>query len=181
MINIIVAFPKLENGKSIKRILVKSGFQVQALCCTGAQALLQADMLGEGIVVCAGRLQDMTYTQLREYLPPHMGLLVLAPPGLWEEGIPEHVVCLSMPLKVHELTATLEMMCKSQEKARRKQKTRPVRRSEEEQRVIQEAKELLMARNHMAEEEAHRYLQNCSMDSGTSLPEAAQMILSMMQ
>ena len=46
--------------------------------------------------------------------------------------------------------------------------------------VIKEAKELLMARNHMTEEEAHRYLQRCSMDSGTNVVETAQMVLSLM-
>ena len=43
-----------------------------------------------------------------------------------------------------------------------------------------DAKELLMVRNHMTEEEAHRYLQKTSMDSGTNLVETAQMVLSMM-
>ena len=37
-----------------------------------------------------------------------------------------------------------------------------------------------MAGNHMTEEEAHRYLQKTSMDSGTNLVETAQMVLSMM-
>ena len=36
-----------------------------------------------------------------------------------------------------------------------------------------------MERNHMTEEEAHRYIQKCSMDSGTSLPETAQMVIAM--
>ena len=44
---------------------------------------------------------------------------------------------------------------------------------------MQEAKELLMARNHMSEEEAHRYLQKCSMDSGTNMVETALMILAL--
>ena len=33
--------------------------------------------------------------------------------------------------------------------------------------------------NHMTEEEAHRYIQKCSMDSGTSLTETAEMVISM--
>ena len=45
----------------------------------------------------------------------------------------------------------------------------------------QQAKELLMDRNHLSEEEAHRYIQKCSMDSGTNMVETAQMVLSMMQ
>lgn len=38
-----------------------------------------------------------------------------------------------------------------------------------------------MARNHMTESEAHRYLQKCSMDSGTSMVETAQMVISLIQ
>lgn len=38
-----------------------------------------------------------------------------------------------------------------------------------------------MNRNHMTEEEAHRYIQKCSMDSGTNMAETAQMVLTMMK
>ena len=63
---------------------------------------------------------------------------------------------------------------------RRPKKRRAAERSEEEKQMIRRAKEVLAARNSMTEEEAHRYLQKCSMDSGTSLSETAQMILSML-
>ena len=54
-------------------------------------------------------------------------------------------------------------------------------RGEEEKKILWEAKAVLMERNHMTEEEAHRYIQKCSMDSGTSLTETAQMVLSMIK
>ena len=41
-------------------------------------------------------------------------------------------------------------------------------------------KKLLMERNQMSEEEAHRYIQKSSMDTGTSIVETAQMVLSLM-
>ena len=177
MINIIVAFPKMENAKNIKSILVKNGFRVNAVCTSGAQVLQHADMLEEGIIVCAGRLQDMMYIQLREYLSPHFQMLVVASAGLLEAEKSENVVSLTMPLKVHELVGTLEMMANSLMRRRRK-KGRPAGRSEEEKQMIQKAKEVLMARNNMTEEEAHRYMQKSSMDSATNLAETAQMILS---
>ena len=177
MINIIVAFPKMENAKNIKSILVKNGFRVNAVCTSGAQVLQHADMLEEGIIVCAGRLQDMMYIQLREYLSPHFQMLVVASAGLWEAEKSENVVSLTMPLKVHELVGTLEMMANSLMRRRRK-KGRPAGRSEEEKQMIQKAKEVLMARNNMTEEEAHSYMQKSSMDSATNLAETAQMILS---
>ena len=45
--------------------------------------------------------------------------------------------------------------------------------------LINEAKALLMERNNMTESEAHRYIQKCSMDSGTNLVETSQMIISL--
>ena len=36
-----------------------------------------------------------------------------------------------------------------------------------------------MERNHMTEDEAHKYIQKCAMDSGTKLVESAQMVLSL--
>ena len=181
MVNIIVAFPKIENGKSIKSILIKNGFHVNGLCTTGAKTLQYADMLEEGIVVCAGRLMDMACQQLREYLPDSFEMLVMSAPGSLEEEPMEHVLYLTMPLKVHELVSTMEMMAYAMERRKRKKKFRQPERSQEEKETLQKAKEVLMERNHMTEEEAHRYIQKSSMDSGTGLVEAAQMMLSLMQ
>ncbi len=61
----------------------------------------------------------------------------------------------------------------------KKQRLKPLERSREEQELIKQAKALLMDRNHMTEADAHRYLQKCSMDSGTNMVETAQMIMSL--
>ena len=53
-------------------------------------------------------------------------------------------------------------------------------RSEKERNLITNAKRILMERNNMTEAEAHRYIQKCSMDSGTNMVETAQMIISIM-
>ena len=87
----------------------------------------------------------------------------------------------SMPLKVHDLINTVDMMTQAIERRKKRERQRPKERSAEEEGTIKEAKELLMNRNHMTEEEAHRYLQKCSMDSGTNLVEEARMVLVMMR
>ena len=52
--------------------------------------------------------------------------------------------------------------------------------SEREENYIKNAKALLMERNHLTEEEAHRYIQKSSMDNGTNMVETAQMILTLL-
>ena len=106
-------------------------------------------------------------------------MLVLASPARWSGIQMSGVVCLPMPLKVHDLLRTLDMMLQAQQRIRRKLRSRPRERSKEEQDLINEAKALLMDRNNMTESEAHRYIQKCSMDSGTNLVETAQMIISL--
>ncbi len=181
MTNIIVVLPKLEDAKSIKNILVRNGFRVTGICTTGAQAISQADGLHDGIIICSYKLMDMVYSELHEYLPAGFEMLLMASQHLINECYGNDIVCLSMPLKVNDLISTVGMMTEEIERRRRRNRLKPKVRSAEEEASIQEAKELLMARNHMTEEEAHRYLQKSSMDSGTNLVETAQMVLSMMK
>lgn len=179
MTGIIVAFPKAENAKNIKNILVRSGFRVLAACTSGSQVLQLAHEISGGIVICGFRLADMGYRELRESLPEDFDMLLISSKAQWQEGSSSGILYLSMPIKVHELISTAEMMVYTQERKRKKKKSQPKMRSKEEQEVIQQAKELLMARNNMTEEEAHRYMQKTSMNNGTSLPETAQMIISL--
>lgn len=179
MTNVIVAFSKAEDAKNIKNILMKNGFSVSAVCTSGAQAVNSADELGSGIVVCGSRFADMVYQELYECLPKGMPMLLVASPSQWSGKAPDDVVCLGLPLKVQDLLSTLEMMMESLAKRRKKLKSQPKERSGEEQEMIKQAKELLMERNHMTESEAHRYIQKCSMDSGTNMVETAQMIMSL--
>lgn len=181
MTNIIVALPKLEDAKGIKNVLVRNGFRVTGICTTGAQAVSQADGLHDGILICSYKLADMVYSELHEYLPAGFEMLLMASQHLINECYGNDIVCLSMPLKVNDLISTVGMMTGEIERRRRKNRLKPRVRSAGEEASIQEAKELLMARNHMTEEEAHRYLQKSSMDSGTNLVETAQMVLSMMK
>ena len=179
MTGIIVAFPKAENGKNIKNILVRSGFSVLGVCTSGAQVLQLANDLPSGIVISGYHLPDMGYMELRNHLPAEFDLLLISSKAQWQEKSRSDILYLSMPLKVHELLSTVEMMVYTQERRRRRRRSKPKVRSKEEQELIAKAKELLMARNNMTEEEAHRYIQKASMDSGTSLPETAQMIISL--
>ncbi|MGN0334753.1 MAG: ANTAR domain-containing response regulator [Lachnospiraceae bacterium] len=80
-------------------------------------------------------------------------------------------------MKASDLIGTVEMMLVQQARRLKKLRSAPKKRSEQEQNYINNAKWVLMERNHMTEQEAFRYIQKCSMDSGTNMMETAQMIL----
>lgn len=181
MTNIIVAFAKIDDAKSIKNILVKNGFQVTAVCTSGAQALSYADEFHDGIVICGYRLADMICVDVQENLPKGFEMVVMASQRVLAEISGTNIMGLAMPLKVHELVSTVNMMSQGIIRRKKKQREKPRVRNEEEIATIAKAKRLLMERNNMTEEEAHRYLQKHSMDNSTNMVETAQMVLSMMQ
>lgn len=179
MNSIIIVFPKPEDGKSIRNLLARHGYDVAAVCTLGSQVLNYIDMMNDGIIISGYKFSDMYYFELRESLPPNFDMLLLASPRVCQECSSKGVLCVTMPLKVQDLMSTLEMMCMNQARRRKKLKAKPKIRTEAEKKILWDAKSVLMDRNHMSEEEAHRYIQKCSMDSGTSLIETAQMVIAM--
>ncbi|MBO5278589.1 MAG: ANTAR domain-containing protein [Lachnospiraceae bacterium] len=180
MVNVIVVFPKIEDAKGIRNLLVRNGFHVTAVCTTGAQALNYANSLNDGIVVCGYRFQDMMYEELNACLPEYFDMLLIVSQKYFSEGVEMGVVSLPMPIKTYDLLNTLEMMAEGQARKRRKRRAQPKQRNPEEQKIIEDAKRILMERNHMTEVEAHRYIQKCSMDSGTNMLETAEMVIQIM-
>ena len=180
LVSIIVAFSNKDNAAKIRNLIVRSGMDVTGVCTAGAQVLQYADMADEGIVVCGYKLKDMMYTGLREYLPGEFEMLLMASADKWTEGCMDGVIGLSMPVKAYDLINMLETMIHTIEQRRKKRKSDQKNRNSQQKALITKAKELLMSRNGMSEEEAHRYLQKSSMDSGTNMVETAEMILSVM-
>jgi response regulator NasT len=177
--SIIVGFPKLQDAVNIKNVLDRNGFTCSEACSLGAQVITMANNLDEGIVVCGYRFSDMHYSELVNYLPKGFEMLLVASPEKLEFCQESNIVCLPMPIKTHDLLNTLQMMSYQYQRKKKKDKDRPKERSEEEKATILKAKMILMDRNNMTEEEAHRYLQKTSMDSGTNLVEMSEMVLKM--
>lgn len=178
--SIVVVFPKKEIAANIRNILVRGGIEVSGICTNGASVLQYVDNLEEGIIICGYKLQDMLYSELRECLPKSFDILLIASPDKWGQDLIKGVVGLAMPIKVYDLLNTVEMMMQGMNRRRRKRREASKNRSAKQKVVIDSAKALLMERNNMTEEEAHRYLQKSSMDSGTNMIETAQMVLTIM-
>ena len=178
ILRIIVAFPKLDDAKKIKNVLNRSGYDDILAFNSASQVIAAANECDGGIVLCGYRLTDMHYSELYGYLPREFQMLLVASPAKLQECSIGSIMCLSMPIHSHELVSTIETMAMELYAAeKRKRRYQPRKRSEKEQKSIDDAKALLMERNHLSEEEAHKYIQKLSMDSGNNLVETAEMIL----
>jgi len=180
VLSIIVAFPKIEDANKIKNALIRNGYEVNATCTTGAAAIGIANELDNGILICGYRFSDMHYSELNSYLPKGFEMLLIASASKLDECTDNNIVCLSMPIKMRDLLNTLQMMSYNYTRKKKKNKDKPSPRTEEYKAIINKAKLVLMERNNMTEEEAHRYIQKNSMDTGTNMVEMAEMILSLL-
>lgn len=177
MADIIIAFPKIDDAKNLRKLLIRNGYDVNAVCDSGAEVMEAVNRLDGGVVISGYRFSDMYYMDINEYLPRGFQLLLLASPEKLADSDVNNLISLAMPFKVQDLLNTLEMMMVQYHRWKKKQKKKPVVRTEQQKKIISTAKELLMERNQMTEEEAHHYIQKLSMDSGNKMVETAEMII----
>lgn len=179
MAGIIVVFPKIEDSKAIRNLLVRSGYDNVFHCNTGAKAITLADTLGEGVIISGFRMPDMPYTDILDYVDGRFEMLLVASrQKLLEDET--GVAMLEMPIKVRDFLNSIEMMEQNIYAKFNRRKKSPPKRTEEEQNIVNEAKAVLMEKNNMSENEAHRYVQKNAMDSGRTMVETAASILKIM-
>lgn len=175
---IIVALPKEEDAKNICDILRRRGLEVSAVCTTGSSVLSSLNRFEHGVLICTKRFSDMHYTEINNYLPKYFEMILLATPTIIA-NCPVEIKTIALPFRPIELCNTVEMMLANQRRKIKKNKSLPKKRSESDQNYINNAKMLLMTAHNMTEQEAFRYIQKNSMDSGTDMAEMAQMIITM--
>ena len=96
-----------------------------------------------GIIICGYRFSDMMYSEIYEYMPKEFQMLLIASAaGIMEKNV-DNLMSLSMPLKVHELLQTVEMMDYTITRRRKKLRQRPKVRSKEDQEMLNSAKTVL--------------------------------------
>ena len=173
--SIVIALPNAANVRQIRELLQRYGMRVAAVSTTGARALSAMSGLCQGVLICGFHFKDMFYRDILEDMPEDFEMVLVASARVLAEA-PSGLVCVELPFQARDLVDTVQMVIRAQERRQKKKGSPPGPRTREELAQIQKAKDLLMDRNHMTEEEAHRYLLKTSMDTGTSLVETAQMI-----
>ena len=172
METVIVAFENNNNALRVKEILEGAGAAGCLMCRTADQVRRACRQFRVPVVVCGHKLGDQTAQLLFEDLPA-CAMLVLARQDLLELMDNDEIFRLPAPVSRVDLLASVRMLLQVGRWLERR--ARP-QRSQEELSLIGRAKAVLMD-GGMTEEQAHRYLQKKSMDSGARLTQTAQQVL----
>ena len=174
MEKVIVAFESDKSCWRVKEILESSGTAACIICKSADQVKRAVHKQHITTVVCGYKLSDESAEGLLEDLPPTCSMLVVVVQGMLDLCQSDDVFKLASPVSKGDLIASVRMLLQV---GHRLEKFVKPRRSAEERAVIEQAKQLLMSRNGMTEEQAHRFLQKQSMDSGAKMIQTAQLVL----
>lgn len=175
MSSLFMLMPNPDNAKKIGEKLRVYGYSPDGIFQRGAEVLEAAGNDSSGVIICTARFRDMNYLSLLEYLSAGYRLLVLSSDPEVDTSSGRVEVLLN-PFKTMDLVNKLAQMTGGLGKPREK-KSFVKKRSPEEEQLINEAKRLLMERDHITEPEAFRFIQKSSMDSGRNMVESARMVI----
>lgn len=169
---VIVAFERQASCDRVREVLEKNGEFSCTVCRSGAQVRRAAAKLGSGLVVCGFKLLDESCESIYHDLPDGFIMLMTASPHQLALCETKDIFKLALPAHGLELLTSARML--SQLAASR---LPPPERPYEERDLVGRAKQLLMEHRGMSEEQAHRFLQKQSMDSGIPLADIARRML----
>lgn len=177
--SILIAMTRKEDANRIASIIKGQGMPLDInICETGAEVLRIANDRDYGVVICGKSLRDTNYTELSTMLPNYFGTIVLTKDATLDI-INDSMVKIIMPFRTSDLINTIDMITSGFYRRLKKKQKAPPKRNVEDQKLIDQAKHMLMERNGLSEEEAFRYIQKNSMDFGRKMLESAQMILTL--
>lgn len=174
--NIIVAFLSEKITGSIVRMLSVSGFSSITVCQSGAEVKNQAMTFGSGIIICGYKLSDTTVINLAEAVPEEFSIILIGSRSQIELCEDDRVFKLSVPLRREELIETVSMLMSMHLRYGVSFDKSPTE-EEKKKEIIEDAKMVLITRYSMTEEQAHRYIQKKSMDTGTKMVDIARLII----
>ena len=171
---VIVAFESGKSGERIREILEYSGTAAGICCRSAAQVKRLVHKQHISTVICGFKLADDVAEHLFHDLPDYCSMLLIATQEQMETLETEDIFVLPIPISKGDLNASVRMLLQF---GHRLERVMRPQRNEGEQALVEQAKRLLLDRNGMTEEKAHRFLQRRSMETGMKMSQIARLIL----
>ena len=170
--NIFIAFDNYKIATSIAKILISNGNNVVCIAKSSSELLNKLRYYSGGIIIKSHNFDGVFIDSVVDYIPEEFSIIVLGNSSCLTNISCSRVFKLALPLKKHELISFVEMfMCVENNYMPEKKK------NESDESVIQEAKKMLIDKYLISEDEAYRYIQKKSMDTGKKMVEIAKIIL----
>lgn len=176
---VIVATGKIEVSEKIKSILTEGGYDVLDVCKSGNEVIMKTIQYAPELVILSYKLPDTTVMEIYDSLVGTCDFLVLAgEPYLSIVSETMDVYYLPNPFSRSVLLNSVNMIFQSRRKmAKLQKKVENLENKMEERKIIEKAKKLLIKNKGLTENEAFRFIQKKSMNTGEKMINIAKNII----
>lgn len=172
---VILAFSQENTASKIRQMLEGSGLETDRhVCRTGAELLRRIEDNDAPLIIMGYKLPDMIADEVYENIGADCRMISIVKPERLDDIANEDIFVIPLPLNRQKLLSSIGVFLGDAAPPRHKSG-----RSPEDERIIGEAKLMLMERFHMTEQQAHRFIQKRSMDTGARFIDTARLILNM--
>ena len=172
MDRVVLAFSKDETADKIKMMLAGSGYDVYTVCHSKAELLRTVSDMDEVLIIMGYKLPDGTVDDVYDDLMEGQKLMSIVKAERQSSIYNQDIFVVTLPLNRQLLINSVETFVGIIERRKHRAKRTP-----EEEKIIRDAKAYLMETHRMSEEQAHRFIQKRSMDTGAKFIDTARMIL----
>lgn len=172
MDRVVLAFSKDETADKIKMMLDGSGYDVYMVCHSKAELLRTVADMDEVLIIMGYKLPDGTVDDVYDDLMEGQKLMSIVKAERQSSIYNQDIFVVTLPLNRQLLINSVETFVGIIERRKHRAKRTP-----EEEKIIRDAKAYLMETHRMSEEQAHRFIQKRSMDTGAKFIDTARMIL----
>ena len=180
---IIIALSNIETANKLKSLLVQEGYNVIGLCTSGNELIRLVRQYSPDLVLVGYKFKDMSLLDVYETLLDVTSFLAIVNEP-YRSFIEEDtdIYCIGTKISNVLLTNAIDLIFQGQKRLQKlRDKVEKLEHTLEDRKLIEKAKGKLMLTSGITENEAFRYMQKISMDSGRTMRDIASLILSEIQ
>ena len=173
MERIILAFSGDKAAEKLKTMLEGTSYYIEpSVCRSGAELMRRLGEVDDSLVIMGFKLPDMTVNHIYESAGDLCRILAVVRADHAEDIIYDEILALPLPITRARLIDSVNILL-----GNIPDNKKTIMRSSEELKIVERAKLFLMERFNMTEDQAHRFIQKRSMDTGSRFADTAKAIL----
>ncbi len=177
---IIIALSNIETAKKLKVLLTQEGYEILGVCSSGNELIRLVLQYSPDLVLVGYKFTDMSLLDVYETLYDTTSFLAMVnePYKSYVEEDTD-IYCIGTKISNVLLTNAIDLIFQSKRRiVKLKKQVEKLEHTLEDRKIIEKAKGYLMMNSGITENEAFRYMQKISMDSGKRMRDIASLILS---
>lgn len=180
---IIIALSNIETGNKLKSLVVQEGYDVIGVCTSGNELIRLVMQYSPDLVLVGYKFKDMSLLDVYETLVDATSFLAIVNEP-YRSFIEEDtdIYCIGTKISNVLLSNAIDLIFQGKKRIKKlRDKVEKLEHTLEDRKLIEKAKGKLMSTSGITENEAFRYMQKISMDSGRTMRDIASLILSEIQ